>query len=425
MADRRPRVRLGEVTTKIGSGATPRGGGAVYTTGGVAFIRSQNVYDFHFENHGLAHVDERAALNGVAVAPEDVLLNITGDSVARSCLAPLAVLPARVSQHVMIIRPDPRYLNGHYLQAFLSEPTMKKHLLTLAGAGATRPALTKAHVESLELELPPLPEQHAIAEVLGALDDKIEANERIRYVADQYLSALFQQLAAPALMNLTEDAPLPSTWRRDRLESVLDVIETGSRPRGGVSAYSTGVPSLGAESVLGLARFDFSKTKYVPIEFFKAMKRGVSTDRDVLLYKDGGRPGEFEPHVSLLGMGFPFATFCINEHVYRLRATSPLTQEFLYYWLSSEPVLEEMRRRGTGVAIPGLNSTAVRNLPIDVPLPEVIERFSVFATPMVSLMLTNARESQLLAQLRDTLLPKLLSGELRVRDAESLVEDAV
>ena len=144
------------------------------------------------------------------------------------------------------------------------------------------------------------------------------------------------------------------------------------------------------------------------------MKRGIVHDQDVLLYKDGGRPGEFEPHVSLLGGGFPFTQFCINEHVYRLRAAKPLTQEFLYYWLSSEPVLEEMRRRGTGVAIPGLNSTAVKELAIAVPPVEVIERFSEIAAPLVSAVLVASGESRRLAQLRDALLPKLMSGELRV-----------
>lgn len=420
-------ITLGQVTKKIGSGATPRGGKSVYTASGTAFIRSQNVYDNFFTRDGLAFIDDGAAqsLKSVIVERGDVLLNITGDSVARCCLVPQSILPARVSQHVMILRPDQVALDAKYLQATLVAPKMKRHLLTLAGAGATRPALTKHHLETLLIPLPPLAEQRAIAEVLGALDDKILANESVRICVDHYLSCLFKRLASPALNNLSDEGSLPSDWKLEKLEEVLDVIETGSRPRGGVSAYSDGIPSLGAESVLGLARFDFSKTKYVPSEFFERMKKGVCIDRDVLLYKDGGRPGEFEPHVSLLGMGFPFEEFCINEHVYRLRVAPPLTQEFLYYWLSSEPVLEEMRRRGTGVAIPGLNSTAVKNLPIGIPPAEVIEYFSVLADPMVSLALSGARESQLLARLRDVLLPVLMSGELRVRDAKPLVEDAV
>jgi len=274
--------------------------------------------------------------------------------------------------------------------------------------------------------IPPLSEQRAIAEVLGGLDDKIEVNDRTRCSGVDLLRTLFRGLSAPALAQVAEGDPLPIGWRLDRLESVLGVLETGSRPRGGVSGYSEGVPSLGAESVLGLARYDFSKTKYVPLQYFKEMRRGIVQDRDVLLYKDGGRPGEFEPHVSLLGEGFPFPQFCINEHVYRLRAAAPLSQEFLFFWLSSDPVLEEMRRRGTGVAIPGLNSTAVKDLPIALPPNGVIEKFSAVAEPLVSLALKSSKESRALAQLRDALLPKLLTGALRVHDAESLVvEEAV
>jgi type I restriction enzyme S subunit len=189
--------------------------------------------------------------------------------------------------------------------------------------------------------------------------------------------------------------------------------------------YKTGIPSLGAESIVGLARYDYSKVKFVPIEFFEGMKRGIIEDRDVLLYKDGGRPGEFEPHVSLLGDGFPFPTFCINEHVYRLRACEPMSQEFLYYWLSSEPILDEMRRRGTGVAIPGLNSTAVKDLPIDIPPKAILDEFTALAQPIVSFALATARESRLLTLLRDTLLPELLSGELCIHEMESAAEKAV
>lgn len=291
--------------------------------------------------------------------------------------------------------------------------------------GSTQPKLTQHALLSMKFRWPPISDQHAIASILGALDDKIDANDRSRRCGDDLLKTLFQQLAGPALAYEAEADPLPSGWHRRRLSSVLATLETGSRPRGGVSSYSNGVPSLGAESIVGLARYDFGKTKYVPVEYFDAMRRGIVQDRDVLLYKDGGRPGQFEPHVALLGNGFPFERFCINEHVYRLRASDEISQEFLYFWLSSEPILEEMRRRGTGVAIPGLNSAAVKDLPIDLPPPSVIQQFTAIAGPLVSLALESARESRALAQLRDAMLPKFLSGELRIRDAEAFVEEAV
>jgi type I restriction enzyme S subunit len=132
----------------------------------------------------------------------------------------------------------------------------------------------------------------------------------------------------------------------------------------------------------------------------------------VLLYKDGGRPGEYEPHVSMFGDGFPFEECSINEHVYRLRTSEHLSQEYLYFWLTSEFALAEMRIKGTGVAIPGLNSTAVRSLAVLVPPQPIVEAFTRQVAPLVTGILSNSKQSSTLATLRDTLLPKLISGEV-------------
>ena len=98
--------KLGEVCTKIGSGATPKGGKESYLGGNISLIRSQNVLDFTLSNDGLVYISDEQAnkLKNVKVKENDVLLNITGDSVARACIVPNAILPARVNQHVAIIR---------------------------------------------------------------------------------------------------------------------------------------------------------------------------------------------------------------------------------------------------------------------------------------------------------------------------------
>ena len=140
------KVALGDVCTKIGSGATPRGGKEVYLEDGpYALIRSQNVYNAGFAHDGLAFIsDEHAeSLNNVEVLPDDVLLNITGDSVARVCQVDTAVLPARVNQHVAIIRPDSNKLDATYLRYYLASPEIQAILLSWAGSGGTRNALTK------------------------------------------------------------------------------------------------------------------------------------------------------------------------------------------------------------------------------------------------------------------------------------------
>ena len=100
--------KLKDITTKIGSGSTPTGGGGSYKSTGISLIRSQNVLDFEFSYDGLAFIDDEQAdtLKNVTLNKNDVLLNITGDSVARVCKVPVEVLPARVNQHVAIIRAD-------------------------------------------------------------------------------------------------------------------------------------------------------------------------------------------------------------------------------------------------------------------------------------------------------------------------------
>ena len=155
-------AKLSEVCSKIGSGATPRGGKEVYCDKGISLIRSQNVLDYEFLYDGLAHInDEQASkLNNVAVEPEDVLLNITGDSVARVCIVPNDVLPARVNQHVAIIRKISGLIESKYLLYLLE--FNKLRFLKMAEVGATRNALTKAMIEDFEFNLPDIKIQKKI-----------------------------------------------------------------------------------------------------------------------------------------------------------------------------------------------------------------------------------------------------------------------
>lgn len=147
---------LGQICTKIGSGATPRGGKEAYKDFGISLIRSQNVLDFKFSSDGLAFIDETQAekLNNVEVLENDILLNITGDSVARACKVDKQFLPARVNQHVAIIRPDKSKADADYILYFMQ--MKKQFLLQISASGGTRNALTKKMIEDLEIELPTL-----------------------------------------------------------------------------------------------------------------------------------------------------------------------------------------------------------------------------------------------------------------------------
>ena len=164
--------KLKTLTSKIGSGATPKGGRESYISEGISLVRSMNVYKGYFEYDGLAHITEEQAreLDNVTLQENDVLINITGASVARCCILPKAVLPARVNQHVSILRTTDK-LNSVYLSNLLITDTEQRVLLGIGGAGgATREAITKTELETLDIPVPPMSLQNDFASFVQQID---------------------------------------------------------------------------------------------------------------------------------------------------------------------------------------------------------------------------------------------------------------
>lgn len=150
-------AELKEVTTKIGSGATPRGGKSAYKEEGLSLIRSMNVHDLRFKHKDLAKIDDEQAdkLSNATVLKGDVLLNITGASVARCSLVDESILPARVNQHVAIVRPIENSIYPAFLAYMLVSENYKRMLLEVGeGGGATRQAITKAQIENFRICFP-------------------------------------------------------------------------------------------------------------------------------------------------------------------------------------------------------------------------------------------------------------------------------
>lgn len=161
-----PHVTLAELCTKLGSGATPRGGKSAYKTEGIPLIRSMNVHNGRFVWKDLAYIDDdqAAKLNGVTLMKGDVLLNITGASVARSCILPDELAGGRVNQHVSIVRVDQTKMLPVILNAALISDSYQRFLLNDSRmAGATREAITKEDLKNMMVPLPPLSLQQQFA----------------------------------------------------------------------------------------------------------------------------------------------------------------------------------------------------------------------------------------------------------------------
>ena len=171
-----------ELTTKVGSGATPKGGDSSYKDSGISLIRSLNVHNNIFKTKELAHIDNEQAnqLSNVTIQSGDVLLNITGASVARCCIVPDDILPARVNQHVCIIRCNDM-LNPLFLERLLTSDNYQTYLWNVAeGGGGTRQALTKQQIENVSIITPPITLQATFATFVSRID-------KLRFVIQQSL----------------------------------------------------------------------------------------------------------------------------------------------------------------------------------------------------------------------------------------------
>jgi type I restriction enzyme S subunit len=193
-------MKLKGITSKIGSGATPKGGQASYKTEGISLIRSMNVHDSGFAEKNLAYIDDEQAakLANVDVFPNDVLLNITGASVARCCIANEAFLPARVNQHVAIIRIDENIVLPKFLHFALTNPQAKSKLLGIGEQGSTRQAITKSQIENFTISFPEaLEAQAAITTALDevrTLSEKLQSSYQKKLVQlDELKQSLLQQ----------------------------------------------------------------------------------------------------------------------------------------------------------------------------------------------------------------------------------------
>ena len=379
-------MRLGDVCTKIGSGATPKGGKEAYKPSGIPLIRSQNVLDWSFTSNGLAFLDEgqAAALANVEVEPRDILLNITGDSVARACMVPDWCTPARVNQHVSIVRPGPD-LDPTFLLCYLQ--SSKPLLLKLASSGATRNALTKGMIGDLEIELPNIETQRAIASLIGQIQQKIVLNQQTNDYLAEMGTALFN--------NVAPQSNAPNAALSDIAE-----ITMGQSPSG--SSYN----EEGSGEVFYQGRAEFGS-------FFP--RRRLFTTEPKRMAQEGDTLMSVRAPVGDLNIANEKC--CIGRGLAAIH--SDTFQSFTHYLLRGQSRQLDAFN-GDGTVFGSINGKALRALPIYLPTEKEINEIETELKSLDAMIRNNDDEIRLLEQLRDTLLPKLMAGEIDVSEINFL-----
>jgi type I restriction enzyme S subunit len=386
--------KLKQLTIKIGSGATPRGGSNSYKEAGISLIRSQNVLDFGFSESGLAFIDEEQAnqLKNVEVLSNDILLNITGDSVARCCIVPDKYLPARVNQHVSIIRLISEKANQQFIFYYLQY--LKPELLISAEIGATRNAITKGMIEEIEISLPPLPEQRAIASILSSLDDKIDLLHRQNATLEKLAETLFRQW-------FVEEAG--EEWEEGKLFDAIEIVGGGT-PNTAIEKYWDG-------EIKWLSGGDIAANhKNIIIASEKTItSEGLNNSSTKLLPK-------FSTVISARGT---VGKYCILSEPMAFSQSNygikPKYKDcFFFTYLLVNHSVEELQSAAYGSVFDTITTNTFKGIDVVLPPLFLVREFEKKVEPYFMKMLANQSQIRTLTAMRDSLLPKLMSGEVRV-----------
>ena len=432
---------LGEVADFL-SGGTPAKSCAEYWGGSIPWVSAKDMKRFRLE-HTEDHVTEVGVDNGTRLVPEGtVLLLARGMTLINDVPICVAQRPVTFNQDVKALRPKPCVASEYLPYLLLGNKQRLLSLVDLAGHGTGR--LNSDELKVLDIVLPALPEeQRAIARILGTLDDNIELNRRMNETLDAMARALFkswfvdfdpvrakaegrdsgppQPLADlfPARLVQSDLGKTPEGWP---VESLADHFE----PVKGVSYKGSGLGDDGVPLHNLNSIYEGGGYKYEGIKHYS----GEHAERHVVLPGDVIVANTEQGHGRLL-IGYAavvpsvYGNYGIaSHHIYRVRPKpgSRLEASYLCFLLNSPQMHDLVSGFANGTTVNMLPIDALQKPPIVCPPGPLVGAFDALAMNARQRCEELLLESRTLASLRDLLLPKLISGEIRLRDAEKAVE---
>ena len=405
---------LSSITSKIGSGLTPRGGNSVYTDSGISLIRSQNVLDMDFSTENLAYIDEIQAekLNNVIVEKNDILLNITGDSIARCTIVPEEILPARVNQHVSIIRCK-NTEQSKYVMYYLQY--IKKYLLQISKVGGTRNALTKEAISKLPIKISE--DWNRISTILDNIDRKIKINNQINQELEAMAKTLydywFVQFDFPdqngkpykssggkMVYNPELKREIPEGWGVTKLNEVVDLIS-------GYPFSSNDYVTSGKYKLYTIKNVQDGYTVDKVDNYLDFLPSNMSHECQL---RRGDLIMSLTGNVGRVGMVYEDDVL-LNQRVLKLNPFNKTHKSFIYSFFRSDVTKAHLENMSTGTSQKNLSPIDIGNMMIPFPSESLLSKF----LDNLNMLENNFVENQQLTQLRDWLLPMLMNGQVKVK----------
>ena len=432
---------LGEVADFL-SGGTPAKSCSEYWGGSIPWVSAKDMKRFRLEDTE-DHVTEVGVDNGTKLVPEGtVLLLARGMTLINDVPICVARRPVAFNQDVKALRAKPRIASEYLPYLLLGNKRRLLSLVDLAGHGTGR--LNSDEIKALDIVLPACPEQQrTIARILGTLDDKIDLNRRMNGTLEAMARALFKSWFVdfePVRAKAEgRDSGLPQSFA-DLFPARLVESELGRTPEGwpvgaladhfepvkGVSYKGSGLGGDGVPLHNLNSIHEAGGYKYEGIKYYS----GEHAERHVVVPGDVIVANTEQGHERLL-IGYAavvpsvYGNYGIaSHHIYRVRPKpgSRLESSYLCFLLNSPQMHDLVSGFANGTTVNMLPVDALQKPPIVCPPGPLVETFEALAANARQRYEELLLESRTLAALRDLLLSKLISGEIRLRDAEKTVE---
>lgn len=408
-------VTLREITLNITDGK--HGDCEPAENSGYYFVSCKDVNNGTIDYANARQISERAFLEThkrTQLEPNDILITNSG-TIGRMALVKDIPETYRTTfqKSVAIVKPDISVVLPTYLYYKLQNCVTD---FVNCSNGSAQKNLLLGTIRKFQIDLhEDFAEQERLSSILAAYDNLIENNQKQIKLLEEAARRLYKEWFVDLRFPGYEDTPIvegvPEGWKKCLLGDINCSLESGSRPKGGIDASLVdGVPSIGAENVIGLGCYNYSSEKLITKDFFSKMKRGKLCDKDILIYKDGAYIGR----TSLFQDGFPHLEAAVNEHVFLLHAADEHIQYYLFFTLYQQEYYQKMQKLNKNAAQPGINSKAMMSLPVLLPTEDILDGFDSFATPLMHKIFNLAKQNRRLELARDRLLPKLMSGEIEV-----------
>lgn len=422
--------KLGDLTSVITKGTTPSTYGFDFETSGINYIRAQSLnYDGTINEQAFSFISNKAhdKLKRSQLQANDILFSMAGAYLGMVGMVKESFCPANTNQAVGIIRVNNPSVYPKFVEYALRNPSTVAYVNSQSGQSA-QPNINLAEIGNLSFSFPPLQEQIAIASILSALDDKIELNLQMNKTLEEMAMSLYKHWFVdfgPFQKGEFVDSELgmiPKGWEVKRLE---DVAEVGSSKRIFLKEYvECGIPFYRGKEIIQLSKGgNISTELFISKERFKTIKDkfGVPLKNDILISSVGTIGVSW-----LVENNDPFY-FKDGNLTWIKNYKESVTGNLIYQWLKSKETQEQIKSETIGSTQQALTISALRTLKIALP-PEDSSIVNDVSNKFVlwnELFVSNKQEIQTLTTLRDTLLPKLISGEVRLKDVEKILTAAL